>query len=66
MINHNKYHYKSYDVESNSRREKLQMEIMNPYGYNFDSNKKRELNLDTYDKTTQDYIVIQKKDNLKS
>lgn len=40
------YYYKGYDITSKSRLEKMEMEYLNPYGYNFDSNEKRIVDKD--------------------
>lgn len=56
MINRNEYSYKGYDIDSNSRKEKKEMELCNPYGYNFESNRKREIDLLKEPKTNQDNI----------
>ena len=55
MLNRNNYYYKGYDITSNSRREKKEMEFLNPYGYNFDANMRRK-NADLVYKTNQDNI----------
>ena len=56
MINRNEYFYKGYDIDSNSRKEKKEMELCNPYGYNFESNRKREVDPLKEPKTNQDNI----------
>ena len=40
------YYYKGFDIDSSSAWEKRNFEIMNEYGYNFDSNKKRVIDYD--------------------
>ncbi len=56
MINRNNYFYKGFDIDSNSRKEKKEMELSNPYGYNFESNKKRTNNILSEPKTSQDNV----------
>ena len=34
------YFYKGYDITNNSRLEKYMMEYQNPYGYNYESNRR--------------------------
>lgn len=47
------YYYKGYDITSDDRLEKLEMEYSNPYEYNFDSNLRRVVD--------KDFLVTHKK-----
>ena len=40
------YYYKGYDITNKNRLERVTMEYANPYGYNFESNEKRYVNLE--------------------
>ncbi len=40
------YYYKGYDITNKNRLEFLQHGIDNPYGYNFESNERRNINYD--------------------
>ena len=42
----NDYYYKGYDITNKNRLEKIAMELLNPYGYNLDSNERRIKNMD--------------------
>ncbi len=61
------YYYKSYDVSNKNRLERLKMEYNNPYGYNFASNLRREINLDTkYTSINQDFVKNKEFNNKKA
>lgn len=53
MFKMSDYFYKGYDIENKSRLEKLKMEYSNPYGYNFESNKKRKFDSNSITRTNQ-------------
>lgn len=42
----NEYYYKSCDIEKMSSLDKKRYELMNDFGYNFDSNSKRRIDFD--------------------
>lgn len=42
----NDYYYKGYDITNKNRLEKIAMELLNPYGYNLESNERRVRNMD--------------------
>ena len=44
MFFKNANYYKGYDIDNKSRLERLQNEYANPYGYNLESNERREIN----------------------
>lgn len=46
MFFKNKNYYKGYDIDNKSRLEKLQNEYANPYGYNLESNERKEFDGD--------------------
>jgi len=51
------YFYKGYDITNNSRLEKYMMEYQNPYGYNYESNRRRIIDYDKkVTRTNQDLI----------
>ncbi len=43
-MNAHDYYYKGYDISNKSRLERLAMEYLNPYGYNWEANKRRKIN----------------------
>lgn len=40
------YYYKGYDITNKNKLEKITMELQNPYGYNLESNARREIDYD--------------------
>lgn len=46
MRRHIDYFYKCYDKTNSSEVDRICNEYFNDYGYNFDSNKRREINPD--------------------
>lgn len=63
MANLNDYYYKGYDVTSNNRLDKMIMEYANPYGYNFESNERRVVNLE-YNATHTNQNSVKNKEYL--
>ncbi len=63
MLNRDRF-YKCMDIDSNSKKEKMAMGLMNPYGYTFDINKKKELDNNEI-KTCYDDIIPQTQDKKK-
>jgi hypothetical protein len=57
MINRTNYFYKGFDITSNKRSEKKQLEFLNPYGYNIDSNLRKSKNDFLDYRTNQDDMV---------
>ena len=56
-MNHNAYYYKGYDVSNKNRLERLAMEYLNPYGYNFLANSRRVVDKDAkYCQINEDYV----------
>ena len=46
MFFKNANYYKGYDIDNKNRLEKFQNEYANPYGYNLESNVRREIDYD--------------------
>ena len=46
MARANDYYYKGYDIMNKNKQEKMLMELQNPYGYNLESNARREIDYD--------------------
>ncbi len=57
------YYYKGYDINNKNRREKIEMEYLNPYGYNLESNLKRNIDYD-YDATHTNQNFVKNKEYL--
>ena len=57
MYKSTNYYYKGYDITSKNRLEKLMYEYSNPYGYNIESNQKRNIDYDyLVTHTNQDFV----------
>ena len=53
----NEYPYKGYDITNTNRLEKYTMEYQNPYGYNYESNRRKVINYEKkVTRTNQDLI----------
>lgn len=65
MFFKNKNYYKGYDIESKSRLEKFQNEYANPYGYNFGSNVRKDIDYDKSVIFTNQNMVKNKEFNAK-
>ncbi len=66
-MNHRDYYYKGYDVSNKNKMEKLMMEFNNPYGYNFNCNLRRNINLETkYTVVNEDFVKNKEFNNKKS
>ena len=46
MIRSHNYYYKTCDIEKMSSLDKKRYELLNEYGYNFDCNKKRTIDVE--------------------
>ncbi len=57
------YYYKGYDINNKNRREKIEMEYLNPYGYNLESNLKRNIDYD-YNATHTNQNFVKNKEYL--
>ena len=57
------YYYKGYDINNKNRREKIEMEYLNTYGYNLESNLKRNIDYD-YDATHTNQNFVKNKEYL--
>lgn len=57
------YYYKGYDINNKNRREKIEMEYLNPYGYNLESNLKRSIDYD-YNATHTNQNFVKNKEYL--
>ena len=63
--NQNNRDYKGYDIDNKNRLEKLQNEYANPYGYNLESNVRREIDYDKNATFTNQNMVKNKEYNTK-
>ncbi len=57
MRQHINLYYKSYDGEHKSEMERLMNERFNDYGYNFESNQKKECDLDAFASKSGPYCL---------
>ena len=65
MFKINDYYYKGYDIDNKSRLERLQNEYANPYGYNLESNERREIDYDKNAAFTNQNMIKNKEYNSK-
>ena len=65
MFFKNSNYYKVYDIDNKNRLEKLQNEYANPYGYNLESNVRREIDYDKNATFTNQNMVKNKEYNTK-
>lgn len=57
MIRNDKYYYKTYDVFDESFRDQYRYDSLNPFGYNLESNNRKEKDEDiNYLKSTNNYF----------
>ncbi len=65
MFFKNASYYKGYDIDNKSRLERLQNEYANPYGYNLESNERREIDYDKNAAFTNQNMIKNKEYNTK-
>ena len=56
----NDYYYKGYDITNKNRLEKIAMELLNPYGYNLESNERRQIDYDKNAAFTNQNVIKNK------
>lgn len=66
-MNHKDYYYKGYDVSNKNNLERLTMEYINPYGYNFAANTRRKIDRDRKcSQINQDFVKNKEFNNKKA